>query len=1428
MTADEGKIKIEKFDGTNFAFWKMQIEDYLYQKKLYQPLSGHQPENMKDEDWILLDRQALGVIRLTLSRNVAFNIAKEKTTMGLMTALSTQHLNELNIVTTQLSSVGIEFDDEVRALILLSSLPESWNATVTAVSSSSGSNKLKFDDVRDLILSEEIRRKESGESSTSSVLHTESRGRSSNKGYGRGRSKERRSNSKNHCSFQNSKTIECWNCGKVGHYKNQCKSARKNHEDKAEVNVASTSGGEDALICSLENKEESWVLDSGASFHATSQKEFFENYVPGNLGKVYLGNEQSCEIAGKGAVKIKLNGSVWELKNVRHIPDLTKNLISVGQLANDGYTTVFHGDNWKISKDAMQLLVTEGACHLIAVAMNENPNLWHRRLGHMSEKGMRIMHSKGKLPSLRSIEFDMCEDCILGKQKRVSFQRSGRIPKKERLELVHSNVWGPTTVSSIGGKRYFVTFIDDHSRKSEVFEAFKIWKAMVENETGLKIKKLRSDNGGEYEDTRFKKFCYEHGIRMERTVPGTPQHNGVAERMNRTLTKAVLGRSSQHSNLLNQLRSVGSIGAQNTRRAYVHISDQGRNKLDPKSKKCTFIGYGEDEFGYRLWDNENQKMIRSRDVIFNEKVMYKDRNNTCNNNSEQNRPVYVEMDDVPETPIIETPQSEESCENNDNEELDTPELFIPAPILRRSSRPHVPNRKYLNYILLTDEGESENYEEACQMTDASKWELAMKDEMKSLMSNQTWELVELPVGKKALHNKWVYRVKEDHDGSKRYKARLVVKGFQQKEGVDYIEIFAPVVKLNTIRSVLSIVASEGLYLEQLDVKTAFLHGDLDEEIYMHQPEGFLEERKKNMVCRLKKSLYGLKQAPRQWYKKFESFMHKEGFQKCNADHCCFFKRYKSSYIILLLYVDDMLIRSLKKQLSKEFDMKDLGPAKRILGMQITRDKQKCILHLSQAEYINRVLQRFNMRDAKAVSTPLASHFHLSKEQSPQTEKEKESMDEIPYASAIGSLMYAMVLGVVSRFMSNPGKAHWEAVKWILRYLRGTIEKCLYFSKGELKVQGYVDANFRGEVDHRRSTTGYIFTVGTTTVSWMSQVQKIVALSTTEAEYVAVTEASKELIWLQGLLTKLGFIQEMSVLHSDSQSAIHLAKNSAFHSRTKHIDVRYHFIRTLLEDGALTLRKILRSKNPADMLTKVVVEGKKKGRLYGVRQLASNYNAERGGILRHQPSTSGTIDHNNVVSKDAYDSLLARFDNLENLVRTFIPQQGHHAHLSSLPRPHLCKKKIMVILMIMMIIRHLGTFENIEVRKKDAPNLRSCLPSSKNEPTPRSERESSLHAKHEPELEKRKRRQNETRRKEKDEDECFPLLVKPRQRSEEQNKTLVERTPRRERAAAQFKQNEGLLSKIVSPPEIGKPQSTNCKFNTDLGSEHLKVRIMISQ
>jgi hypothetical protein len=637
--------------------------------------------------------------------------------------------------------------------------------------------------------------------------------------------------------------------------------------------------------------------------------------------------------------------------------------------------------------------------------------------------------------------------------------------------------------------------------------------------------------------------------------------------------------------------------------SYVHIDSDARSKLDAKSRKCFFIGYGDETFGYRFWDDQNRKVIRSRNVIFNEQVMYKDRSSTKLDDVkvEQKKSEFVNLDEFSNNTMQNSGQEEK--ENADPQV----EQCTPAITVRRSSRNIRPPQRFspsLFYILLTDGGEPESYDEALQIEDSIKWELAMKDEMNSLMTSQTWELTELPQRKKALHNKWVYRVKEEHDGSKRYKARLVVKGFQQKEGVDYTDIFSPVVKLTTIRLVLGIVATENLHLEQLDVKTAFLHGDLEEDIYMSQPQGFIVQGKENLVCKLRKSLYGLKQAPRQWYKKFDSFMYSTGFTRCQADHCCYVKSFDNSYIILLLYVDDMLIagssieeiNNLKKQLSKQFAMKDLGPAKQILGMRIIRDRANGTLKLSQTEYVKKILSRFSMDEAKPVSTPLGSHFRLTKDQSPKTEQEQAYMSKVPYASAIGSLMYAMVctrpdiahaVGVVSRYMSNPGKQHWEAVKWILRYLKGTLGTSLCFTGADMKLTGYVDSDLAGDVDTRKSTTGYVYTLGGTAVSWVSRLQKIVALSTTEAEYVAVTEAGKEMVWLQGFLEELGQRQKKGILHSDSQSAIFLAKNPAFHSRTKHIQLRYHFIRSLLDGGQLTLEKILGAKNPADMLTKGV-------------------------------------------------------------------------------------------------------------------------------------------------------------------------------------------------------------------------------------------------
>eukprot|EP00253_Pinus_taeda_P034356 PITA_34356 len=375
----------------------------------------------------------------------------------------------------------------------------------------------------------------------------------------------------------------------------------------------------------------------------------------------------------------------------------------------------------------------------------------------------------------------------------------------------------------------------------------------------------------------------------------------------------------------------------------------------------------------------------------------------------------------------------------------------------------------------------------------------MIDEMTSLNKNEAWDLVELPTGRKPIGKKWVFKKKTNAEGKvEKYKAWLVAK-------------------------------------EQMDMKTTFLHGDLEEEIYMKQFEGFATKVKKELECKLKKSLYGLKQSLRMWYQKFDTFIWGLGFTRRKAYHCVYFKLIGDRVIYLVLYVDDMflvgnekeIIQDLKTQLSSKFDMKDLGVANYILGMEIKRNREKRKLWLKERKYVDTILQRFNMQDSKSVKVPIHVGVKLSTEQYPKTQEEEEDMSRVPYASAADSLMYKMVctrpyithaMGVLSRFMSKPGKEHWTAVKRVFRNLRGTSDYGLCYQGRPgldrvLDIRGFVDADRAGDLDQRRSTSGYVFNLFGGAVSWMSKKQSVVARSTTEAKYMAATHASKEAVWL---------------------------------------------------------------------------------------------------------------------------------------------------------------------------------------------------------------------------------------------------------------------------------------------------------------------------
>lgn len=1314
--------RMVSLNGTNYHIWKRKMKDLLLVKNWHLPVfSTEKPADKTDEQWSFKHEQVCGFIRQWVDDNVLNHINDDvnakvlwekldslyasksgnnklfmiKQLMGLKFKESkamSDHLNDFHGIIQQLFAMGIKFDDEIQGLLLLGTLPDSWDTFRMTLCNSAPEGKVTLDFAKAGILNEEMRKKSQGVSSSSEEAYvTEHRGRSKSKGPSgkeKGRSKSR----------GRYKNMKCNYCSKMGHIQKFCykwkrenkggngkQERRHDHKDSDSDDVAATLTDDmvvvlDESYVNLAISESSWVIDSGASAHVSSRREFFSSYTPGDHGVLKMGNDGLSKIVGVGDICLVTNlGAKVVLKNVRHVPAIRFNLISVGQLDDEGFCSTFRDSQWKLTKGSLllargkkqpsRLYLTQAtsSTDFVNVADVDPTKLWHRRLGHMSEKGMSCLLKKNVLPDLQNVKLEKCEHCFAGKQNRVSFKKHPPSRKSGLLDLVHSDVCGPLKVKSFSGALYFVTFIDDCSRKlwvyalktkDQVLDVFKEFQALVERQTGKKLKCLRSDNGGEYIGP-LDSYCKSSGIRHQRTPSKTPQLNGVAERMNRTLLERIRCMLSEAklprhfwgealytaAHVINLSPSVpldgdvpdkvwfGKEVSYNHLRvfgckAFVHVPNDERSKLDPKTRQCIFVGYGQDQFGYRLHDPVEKKLVRSRDVVFledqNIEDIRKDRETASTSGQD-----LVDLD-LP--PFNSAPESAQEVQGNGNEarvpevddhandedgeggdevdSQDTPEVQ-PIP-LRRSTRGQQPSKKYSSsdYILLSDGGEPESFDEALESDDKQCWMDAMKDEMKSLHDNHTFDLVKLPKGKRALRNRWVYKQKQDENASKpRYKARLVVKGCNQKKGVDFEEIFAPVVKMSSIRVVLGLAASMDLEIEQLDVKTAFLHGELQEDIYMQQPEGFKVKGKENYVCKLKKSLYGLKQAPRQWYRKFDSFMGEQGFKKTSCDHCVFLKRFSANdFIILLLYVDDMLvvgqnvgrIASLKQQLSKTFSMKELGPAKHILGMQIVRDRKARKLWLSQEAYIKKVLQRFNMEKAKPVSTPLALHFKLSKEQCPSTIEDKERMKNVPYASAVGSLMYAMVctrpdiahaVGLVSRFLSNPGREHWNAVKWIMRYLKGTVDMKLGFGDDKAVLVGYSDSDMAGDIDSRKSTSGYMVTFAGGAVSWQSRLQKCVALSTTEAEFIAVTEACKELLWMKRFVCQLGFSQKKYALYCDSQSAIHLAKNSTFHAKSKHIDVRYFWIRDVLDAKLLELEKIHTDDNGSDMMTKALPRGK---------------------------------------------------------------------------------------------------------------------------------------------------------------------------------------------------------------------------------------------
>lgn len=629
-----------------------------------------------------------------------------------------------------------------------------------------------------------------------------------------------------------------------------------------------------------------------------------------------------------------------------------------------------------------------------------------------------------------------------------------------------------------------------------------------------------------------------------------------------------------------------------------HIPREKRRKWDRKANKCILVGFSEDVKGYRIYNPSSKSITTSRDVVIIEDTKQSESLIEIEKKEEIERgSLMVDEQSNGERTTQQLDEAEAETVDDDDATDQEEDINTRKVLPVRERRP--PERFGFSNLCLEDEDREEVneilIEEALQGPERDHWEQAVREELESFAENNAWELVDPPVDGTIVKCKWVLRKKIDNENKVRYRARLVAKGCSQKYGVDYDETFSPVVRHSTLRLLFALSVQLDLKISHLNVKTAFLNGDLNEIIYMEKPNGFTQNSgDKYKVLKLKKAIYGLKQASRAWHKKIDEFFLSNGYEKSKLEPCLYSKIDDNMKVIVTVYVDDFFVFSnnihetekLKNLMSSNFRIKDLGIVKQCLGMRVQIDEKNNCLTLDQERYIDELLYRFDMADSKTVDTPIEMKLKL-----------KKCIDQKGnnrFQQLTGSLMYLAVLtrpdimfsvSYLSQFNNCNNDEHLAYAKRILRYLKSTKNFGLKFMKEENSdIEGFVDADWANNFD-RKSFTGYCFMLSGSLISWCSRKQKNVTLSSTESEYVAISECCKELFYLRNLqyeITKRIYIVN---LYNDSQSAQKLLKNSAFHCRTKHVDVRYHYCREMFNDKVFDIIYKSTSEMPADIFTK---------------------------------------------------------------------------------------------------------------------------------------------------------------------------------------------------------------------------------------------------
>jgi hypothetical protein len=765
-----------------------------------------------------------------------------------------------------------------------------------------------------------------------------------------------------------------------------------------------------------------------------------------------------------------------------------------------------------------------------------------------------------------------------------------------------------------------------------------------------KVSEIRSDRGSEFLSSDVLTYCQNKGIKQSFTGPYTPEQQGFSERRNRTLFNMVRAMRI-HANLPKSFWGEGANTAayvvnrlptergpspfmilfgrpphlENIRvfgcKAFVHAPKSQTKRLDPKAWLGILVGYDDSNWRcYRIYDP------RCGDVRFAVQVTFDETSFPGAKVVEKG----FDLEAVGDSDLGDLSSGEEEIDegtgNDDVSDADSmPAPRHSLPLLQRGStllesggmtlaswveqEPEIPESLRECALISEEESRAEDptsYKEAMISRYADQWKEAMKSEYDSLMENGTWKLVPRPKDRYVVGSRWVYVIKKDENGRPiKYKARFVAKGFSQVYGKDYLELFSPVSTPTSIRTLFCISAYLKWKVHCMDVNNAFLNAPVMEELYVEQPEGYTVKgpNGEDLVCKVVKSLYGLKQSPRNWNGLIDEWMKEFGLNVSDVDPCLYVQGKGEDALVVMLWVDDLLIaakdlakiESFKRAISSRFKMKDQGPLKGILGMSAAHDEESGTIVMSQKAYMESMLARYGMNECKPVGTPAEGDLPRDPEAGPDKR----------YMSIVGSLLYAAMISRpdisfptqrLGRHLQATNEEHHVAAKRVvLRYLKGTLDKGIAYgrrNRSRIVLEGYSDSDWASDKDTRRSVTGYVFTINGDPISWQSKLQPTVALSTTEAEYMAVGAAAQEAIFLRRLLASLGFEQQgATVIFVDNNGCIFMSKNPVFHKRTKHIDIRWHFIREATDRGDIKLEYIPTGEQLADPLTKALPKGK---------------------------------------------------------------------------------------------------------------------------------------------------------------------------------------------------------------------------------------------